>query len=339
MFKNSRLLNIKHILLFIFLFICIFSLSACGLLKQVNCEHVWEEEVETEATCISDGVMLKTCTICGKTMHAKIPASGHAYEEIEKVDPTCTEEGHSTKECKYCHTQIIETIPAKGHIAGDTIIDRNIPATCTEPGELSKALFCKDCHTELWRSTSTTPAIGHDWDDGVFVITPTTHNTGKKAFTCRNCNMKRYELVEKLYEDIVIQENTDGSFFSVKSDGYCPGDDEPISYTVQEGIPIDYRVEYSDQAKEQGFEDVDWTNVSADSRIIISTPEECQPGVYQANVYFRNGGMTVTKPHPVSFTVNLSKNYLVAIFEDVVSIDNRSDLFNSYQWFHNGKMI
>ena len=49
--------------------------------------------------------------------------------------------------------------------------------------------------------------------------------------------------------------------------------------------------------------------------------------------------MTVTKPHPVSFTVNLSKNYLVAIFEDVVSIDNRSDLFNSYQWFHNGKMI
>ena len=29
----------------------------------------------------------------------------------------------------------------------------------------------------------------------------------------------------------------------------------------------------------------------------------------------------------------------MAIFEDVVSIDNRSNLFNSFQWYHNGKMI
>lgn len=307
--------------------------------------HAWGEPTTIIAsTCTTSGLVSYACIHenCQQTRTVSTEKLGHEFAAKHSVDveATCTKEGSMSKHCIRCSERIESmTIPAKGHIAGDTIIDRNIPATCTEPGELSKALFCKDCHTELWRSTSTTPAIGHDWDDGVFVITPTTHNTGKKAFTCRNCNMKRYELVEKLYEDIVIQENTDGSFFSVKSDGYCPGDDEPISYTVQEGIPIDYRVEYSDQAKEQGFEDVDWTNVSADSRIIISTPEECQPGVYQANVYFRNGGMTVTKPHPVSFTVNLSKNYLVAIFEDVVSIDNRSDLFNSYQWFHNGKMI
>ena len=179
MFKNSRLLNIKHILLFIFLFICIFSLSACGLLKQVNCEHVWEEEVETEATCISDGVMLKTCTICGKTMHAKIPASGHAYEEIEKVDPTCTEEGHSTKECKYCHTQIIETIPAKGHNIVDGV---GKEATCEDDGYTAGVcLVCEQITKQI------IPALGHDYTEWEIITSPSSSSTGLKKRTCNRC--------------------------------------------------------------------------------------------------------------------------------------------------------
>ncbi|MBO7506425.1 MAG: T9SS type A sorting domain-containing protein [Paludibacteraceae bacterium] len=307
--------------------------------------HAWGNPTTIIAsTCTTSGLISYACIHdnCQQTRTQSTDKLNHEFAAKHTIDTeaTCTHEGSMSRHCIRCNERIeIIEIPATGHMAGDTIIDRDVPATCTEPGEVSRAVFCQKCQAELWRSSTSTPAIGHDWDDGEFVIEPTTHNPGKKAFTCKNCREKKYELVEKLYEDIVMREFENGSIFSVKGEGYCPGSEGPISYTVLEGVPVDFRVEYSDQAKEQGFEDMDWTNVSADSRIPISTPEHCQAGVYQANVFFRNENMAVTKAYPVSFTVNLSNSFIVAIFDDVVSIDNRSELFHSYQWYHNDRII
>ncbi len=307
--------------------------------------HSWGEPTTViSATCTTSGIISYSCIHdnCQQTRTQVTDKLGHDFSSKYTVDiaATCTKEGKKSKHCTRCSEKIESTsIPATGHMASDTLIDRKIAASCTEPGYTSYVINCLNCHKELWRSSVSTPATGHDWDEGVFVIAPTTENTGKKMYTCHNCNKKEYELVDKLYKDIIMKEYADGSIFYVKSDGYCPGSEDPISYTVLEGIPIDFRVEYSESAHMQGFEDVDWTSVSADSRIYILTPDNCLPGEYHANVYFRNGNMTVTQAYPVKFTVNLSQSYIVAIFEDVVSIDNRTNQFNNYQWYHNGEII
>ncbi len=307
--------------------------------------HAWgEPNIVIASTCTTSGILSYPCIHgnCQQTRTQVTNKLGHefSYKYTTDVEATCTQAGKKSKHCIRCDEKIESVvIPATGHLAGDTVIDRNISATCTEQGELSHAVFCLNCHAELWRSTETTPAIGHNWDDGKFIIAPTTENMGKKEFTCLNCKKTRYETVEKLHKDIIMREYTDGTIFSVKSEGYCPGSEDPISYTVLEGVPVDFRLEYSEQAKTQGFKDMDWTFVSADSRINIITPEQCEAGKYDANVYFRDENQIVTKAYPVQFTVNLSQAYLVPIFEDVVSIDNRSNLFHSFQWYHNGKMI
>lgn len=307
--------------------------------------HSWGNPTTViAATCTTSGIISFSCINdnCQQTRTQSVEKLGHDFSSKYSTDiePSCTKEGKKSKHCTRCDEKIESTsIPATGHFASDTIVTRDIAATCTEQGSTTYAIICTKCQKELWKSTVATPATGHNWDEGVFVIKPTTENMGKKMYTCKNCQKKEYELVDKIYKEIIMQENENGSIFSVKSDGYCPGSEEPISYTAIQGIPINFRIEYSEKAKAQGFKDVDWTHVSADSRIYIQTPDLCQPGEYSADIYFRSENMKVTQAYPVKFTVNLSQSYIVAIFEDVVSIDNRTNQFLSYQWYHNGEMI
>lgn len=307
--------------------------------------HSWgDPKTVIAATCTTSGIVSYSCIHenCQQTRTQATDKLGHDFSTKYTVDieATCTKEGKKSKHCTRCSEKIESTsIPATGHQASDTLVDREIPASCTEPGVTTYVIKCLNCQEDLWRSSVMIPATGHDWDEGVFVIVPTTENMGKKMYTCHNCDKKEYELVDKLYKDIIMREYADGSIFYVKNEGYCPGSEEPISYTVLQGVPIDYKMDFSEDAKKQGFEDIDWTPVSADSRINILTPDECLPGEYSANVYFRNGNMTATQAYPVKFNVNLSKTYILAIFEDVVSIDNRTNQFHSYQWYHNGEMI
>lgn len=307
--------------------------------------HSWgKPSTVISATCTTSGIISYSCIHenCQQTRTQTTDKLGHDFSSKYTVDiaATCTKEGKKSKHCTRCSEKIESTsIPATGHHASDTIVTRDVAATCTEQGSITYAIICTECQKELWKSTVATPATGHNWDEGVFVIKPTTENMGKKMYTCKNCQKKEYELVDKIYKEIIMQENENGSIFSVKSDGYCPGSEEPISYTAIQGIPFNFRIEYSEKAKEQGFKDVDWAHVSADSRIYIQTPELCQPGEYSADIYFRSENMKVTQAYPVKFTVNLSQSYIVAIFEDVVSIDNRTNQFLSYQWYHNGEMI
>lgn len=191
--------HIFNLFLIFVLFLSLFTLCSCGFLKTVNCEHVWEEEVETEATCTTDGVMLKTCTICGKTMHEKIQAGGHQYEVKEKVDATCTEDGHITKECKVCHDVVTETLPAKGH----TIVDGvGKEATCTEDGY--KAGVCIDCN-EITRQVL--PALGHDYTEWEIITEATSSNTGLKKRTCNRCGNIEEEIIPMVdYIDLGVLE-------------------------------------------------------------------------------------------------------------------------------------
>ncbi len=307
--------------------------------------HSWgNPTTKIASTCTTSGIVTYSCTHdgCQQTRTQVSEKLGHDFETVFKVDtePTCAKNGSKSRHCSRCSEKIEQaSIPALGHIAGDTIIDRHISETCTETGEISYVVFCERCMGELWRSNVTIPASGHEWNEGIFLIAPTTENMGKKVITCQKCGKTQTELIDKLYDDIVMKVFPDGSIFDVKLEGYCPGSDEGIAYEVMGGIPIDYKIEYGSIESAQGFENTDWTNVSADDRIIISVPENCKPGTYTADVYFRNEKSAVTKAYPISFRVNINSSYTVAIFEDVVSIDNRENLYSTFQWYHNDKKI
>lgn len=307
--------------------------------------HTWgNPTIKIASTCTTSGIVIYSCTHegCQQTRTQVSEKLGHDFESDYTVDiePTCTKTGMKSRHCSRCSEKIAPiTMPQKGHVSGDTIVDRHISETCTEAGEISYAIFCERCMSELWRSTISIPATGHDWDEGTYLIAPTTENMGKLIITCKKCGKTQTELIDKLYDDIVMKEFPNGTIFNTKEEGYCPGNDEAIEYEVMEGIPVEYRVEFASSEGNMGFEDKDWTSVTADSKIIISIPEECKPGIYSANVYFRNERSAVTKAYPINFIVNIDQSYMVAIFEDVVSIDNRENLFSSYQWFHNDKKI
>lgn len=205
----------KKILLSIFLILVVFSLSACGFFKQVNCEHVWEETVETEATCTKDGVMLKTCTLCGKKMHEKIPAGGHVYEETARVNATCEEDGHIEETCKYCGDKKTETIASLGHNIQNGI---TVNATCTEDG-YSEGI-CSRCNTVV---RDTIPALGHSFGPWV-VITPATNaSTGLQRRTCTRCGATEDEIIPIIdYIDLALLEYG----FTIKSTYDAASEDE-----------------------------------------------------------------------------------------------------------------
>lgn len=307
--------------------------------------HAWSDPIITHAaTCTSKGTKVFSCKHpnCNQKMTQEIDELGHNFSAEYHIDiePTCTQNGSKSRHCTRCTEKIeIASIPAFGHSDGDTLTEHYISPTCTIEGSYEEAIYCQTCKQAISRNKISIPAKGHNWDEGKYSIAPTTSNKGKIVYTCLDCRFTKFELTDKLYEEIELSQNSNGISFNVNGEGYCPGSEGTISYRISDGVPTEYRVIYSEAAKNQGFTDVDWTNVTVDSRITISVPLACEAGKYSAEVIFRNEVLSETEPLKFEFTVNLSKSYTVAIFDDVVSIDNRENRFTSYQWYHNGELI
>lgn len=79
--------------------------------------HIFDEGVETPATCEKDGQVLYTCTLNPEhTQTVVIPATGHTWDEGKvTTEPTCTEEGVRTYTCTVCGATRTEAIEANGH--------------------------------------------------------------------------------------------------------------------------------------------------------------------------------------------------------------------------------
>ncbi len=76
-------------------------------------DHVWSapEEGSFEATCTTEGRILHTCTDCGITEDAVLPALGHRVEEwTTTVEPTTSKEGQRQGTCTVCGETVTETI-------------------------------------------------------------------------------------------------------------------------------------------------------------------------------------------------------------------------------------
>ncbi len=166
--------------------------------NETPCEHVWDNGTETKAaTCKVMGEKLYTCTECGAERTEYIPTLhevGDCFVLVSEIPTTCTTDGAKVFECTVCgfrktekeiayhndniYHRAYESKGANGHsescnVCGELLntliphmmITRRQAATCEEDGWVRS--MCRDC--EYYTEISTTPAIGHDYVDGVCV--------------------------------------------------------------------------------------------------------------------------------------------------------------------------
>lgn len=127
--------------------------------EEVDHEHVMGEwEVQSEATCLAEGVEVIKCTECEVVLEARKTAKlDHEYDEYEVTrEATCTNSGEETAICKNCNNKITQAISIKAHTFGNWSNTKE--ATCTENGE--KTRTCSACG--ISESTSIA-ALGHDY--------------------------------------------------------------------------------------------------------------------------------------------------------------------------------
>ena len=130
-----------------------FAFTACG---DEECAHSYSSEVTKEATCVSDGVMTYTCSLCTDSYTEVIKALGHDEVSHEAKAPTCTEKGWDAYvTCSRCDYTTYAEKSALGHSPKAAVEENRKEATCTADGSYDSVVYCGTCSTELSRSKKT----------------------------------------------------------------------------------------------------------------------------------------------------------------------------------------
>lgn len=154
--------------------------SRCDATDAVN-PHEWDNgKITRNATCITAGEKIYTCSECGKTKTEEISANGHNIVRHEAKAPTCIDDGVRTYVYKNdsSHTYT-EPIPAAGH---DLVHHDAQAATCTEIG-WDAYDTCKNCDYTTYAEI---PATSHDFTEKV--VKPTCEAGGYTKYTCKTCD-------------------------------------------------------------------------------------------------------------------------------------------------------
>lgn len=120
--------------------------------------HVWEEVIEQEPNCASEGESVICCSVCGRTKERKsIPAGAHQFSEWIAAAPAgCLTEGSRKRVCAVCQEEEAQIIPAAGH-SWNTAYTTDRAATCQTEGQQS--VHCGRC--EAVKDVSPIPKSRH----------------------------------------------------------------------------------------------------------------------------------------------------------------------------------
>ncbi len=140
--------------------------------------HSYKETV-VNATCVSDGYVIKVCQRCGDSVKEITgKATGHAITTTT-VGATCTESGTATHSCSNCDYERVEKIAPAGHTWGVTNSEE---ATCKKAGYT--VYTCSTCQ-ESYKTVIAQKA--HSYTDTVTKATCTT-----EGYTTRVCEWCGY---------------------------------------------------------------------------------------------------------------------------------------------------
>lgn len=149
--------------------------------------HAYETISESNATCVSAGVLIEECTVCGDRHQEVTPATGvHTYGDnpTETVAVTCTTDGYTAYTCIYCgYVHKINVVEATGHAM---VTLSEVAATCTTTGERLEE--CSVCGEQIITVLPKLNENGeHTFGEEVVVKQANCYETGLVTKTCEIC--------------------------------------------------------------------------------------------------------------------------------------------------------
>ena len=123
----------KRYIVFILFPIIVILLTGCNPTTHAHTPGEWT--IQSEATCVNDGLQRCYCTECGEIVAEEPIKASHNFE-VTAIAPTCTEKGYDRLECKVCGISTMNNFKnAIGHTTTkyDVI---NYDATATADGSV-----------------------------------------------------------------------------------------------------------------------------------------------------------------------------------------------------------
>lgn len=80
-------------------------MSDCGYIDWAYCTFVKDEEKSKDATCTTDEVLVKKCSVCGQSYTDNVNNKkklNHDMQLVKTVAPTCSDEGYDLYKCSRC---------------------------------------------------------------------------------------------------------------------------------------------------------------------------------------------------------------------------------------------
>jgi len=129
---------------------------------------------------------------------------------------------------------------------------------------------------------------------------------------------------------------------TITSTSGCEGSYLDLEYTILTGTPTQYKIIFSSSALAAGIQNIDYTDLpslATTGLLPVNIPKGTKDGVYQGTLQMRNELGIETILYSFQFTINVSSDFIIPKFDDVVLCDNSSNKFIAYQWYKNGIII
>lgn len=216
-------------------------------------------------------------------------------------------------------------------------------------------------HTKVYDGTKSVELIGNQCEitnslesDNIKIASQTQEydspeiGTGKKitvSFTISGDLTNKYTAPDNVvYNDGVISPGKiEVSNIKVIKTDYCQGEEAKIVLTISDGVPQTAAITFDNEAKQNGFTDLEINNLTTESdtekSFTLTIPETAGGGTHNGEITLSDPLGTVSQKYSFSITVNYPSNYIVSKFTDVVLVNNFSEQFTDYQWFKNGEKI
>lgn len=163
------------------------ALSDCGYIDWAYCTFVKDEEKSKDATCTTDEVLVKKCSVCGQSYTDNVNNKkklNHDMQLVKTVAPTCSDEGYDLYKCSRCDvTEKRNIVPA---ISGshDWQFTKTVAPTCNEKGY--DLYTCKKCKSTKKENIQPINPSNHKFIK-TNTVAPTCTTGGYDVYTCERC--------------------------------------------------------------------------------------------------------------------------------------------------------
>ena len=163
------------------------ALSDCGYIDWAYCTFVKDEEKSKDATCTTDEILVKKCSVCGQSYTDNVNNKkklNHDMQLVKTVAPTCADEGYDLYKCSRCDvTEKRNIVPA---ISGshDWQFTKTVAPTCNEKGY--DLYTCKKCKSTKKENIQPINPSNHKFIK-TNTVPPTCTTGGYDVYTCERC--------------------------------------------------------------------------------------------------------------------------------------------------------